>query len=305
MELNIVKCALCKETKSLRDSHLIPSFVFKWIKNTSATGYLRNSANANLRRQDGRKVKLLCNDCEIILSLSEKRFSEIIFYPYVNDELSDDFVCQNKISSFKYEDWLLKFVISIHWRHLVTNNLEKNKLSDKQWKILNDIKENWRLFLLGKTNYTGKADSHMLFHQSLAAADGNFPTNLNKNANFYLLRAADSTIVSSKSKLAIYNKIGPISFFTSLKPGKLINANDSRIHLKGNYKVIQRLNNIDLSEFIYITRPNEAMSVFNFSEFQQQKIKASMLSDPIRTITSKTISAQTADKILSMKLDRQ
>lgn len=304
--MNIVenKCALCQEISNLRNSHIMPAFVFKWIKNTSATGYLRNCANPNIRYQDGSKVKLLCSKCEETLSVQEKKFSEIIFNPYINVELSDDFVCQSKISSFSYGEWLLKFIISLHWRHLVTNNLTENELTAKQWKIVEETKEIWRRFLLGETKYTGRTDTHMLLHQSLAAADGNFPPNLNKDVNFYLLRAVDSTIAASNSKLAIYNKIGPISFFTLLKPEKLKNAVSSRIHLKGVYQIVQDLTNTDLSDFVFITRPNDAMSVIKYSKTQNDKIKSTMLNNPEKTINSKTIRANTADIILRAKLNR-
>ena len=40
-------CALCHESKELKESHFIPKFVGKWLKKTSATGYLRNVDNIN------------------------------------------------------------------------------------------------------------------------------------------------------------------------------------------------------------------------------------------------------------------
>jgi len=34
-------CSLCKQNKEIRRSHIIPRFVSKWLKTTSATGFLR------------------------------------------------------------------------------------------------------------------------------------------------------------------------------------------------------------------------------------------------------------------------
>jgi hypothetical protein len=45
-------CALCGENKKLRMSHIIPNFVFKWMKETSATGFLRSAENPKKRLQD-------------------------------------------------------------------------------------------------------------------------------------------------------------------------------------------------------------------------------------------------------------
>jgi hypothetical protein len=43
------KCALCHNVKELKDSHIIPAFVYRWIKETSATGYLTFSENIDRR----------------------------------------------------------------------------------------------------------------------------------------------------------------------------------------------------------------------------------------------------------------
>ena len=76
-------CSLCHESKKLKESHFIPKFVGKWLKRTSATGYLRNIDNINKRQQDSLKDYLLCNDCELLFSGWEKQFSEKMFIPFL------------------------------------------------------------------------------------------------------------------------------------------------------------------------------------------------------------------------------
>ena len=98
-----MKCRLCQQDKNLRESHIIPAFVYRWIKETSATGFLRFVKNVNLRVQDGVKVKLLCDDCEGILNVFETKFSHEIFYPYVNKELNEEGVAKGNIKSIKYK----------------------------------------------------------------------------------------------------------------------------------------------------------------------------------------------------------
>ena len=99
------ECALCKKIKDLKESHIIPKFVGEWLKETSATGYLRDGASPNLRKQDIIKEHLLCHECEENLSKYEKRFSEEIFVPFHSGK-----------REFLYDDWLIKFIISMSWR---------------------------------------------------------------------------------------------------------------------------------------------------------------------------------------------
>ena len=62
------ECRLCRLSDDLRESHIIPSFVFKWLKKTSATGYLRFAEGDAASKQDGVKIPLLCGTCEQRLS---------------------------------------------------------------------------------------------------------------------------------------------------------------------------------------------------------------------------------------------
>ena len=72
-------CGLCSDNGEILESHIVPKFIYKWIKDTSLTGYLRNLKEPNIRRQDGLKMYLLCGACERKFSESEKWFSEKIF----------------------------------------------------------------------------------------------------------------------------------------------------------------------------------------------------------------------------------
>lgn len=86
-------CKLCLQNKPLADSHIIPKFAGKWLKETSATGYLRTAENPNVRKQDLPTEKLLCYDCEGLLSLWEKAFANEVFLPFL----------ENKKTRFKLE----------------------------------------------------------------------------------------------------------------------------------------------------------------------------------------------------------
>jgi hypothetical protein len=108
-----VACALCKQQKPLCDSHVIPAFVGKWLKETSATGFLRSATSLNLRQQDLLTKRLLCADCEARLSGFERLAAERLFLPYVDNP--------GRVR-FEYEEWLLKFAISLSWRCLAASD---------------------------------------------------------------------------------------------------------------------------------------------------------------------------------------
>ena len=72
-------CKFCGNTKELKESHLIPSFAGKWLKDTSPSPFLRQAIKPNVRRQDIIKEYLLCGDCEHYFSTFEDAFAKKIF----------------------------------------------------------------------------------------------------------------------------------------------------------------------------------------------------------------------------------
>ncbi len=105
----IQQCRLCDKEKSLEISHIVPKFIFRHLKKTSPTGYIRATENPNRPVQDGIKLPFLCGDCEDIFSKWETLFANKVFYPYQNDEAQE----------FKYEEWLTKYLASVSFRVLV------------------------------------------------------------------------------------------------------------------------------------------------------------------------------------------
>jgi len=79
-------CKLCDETAELQVSHIVPRFVFGWLKDNSATGFLRFSGQPNLRVQDGPKLSWLCRDCEELLNDWETKFANLLFYPILKGD---------------------------------------------------------------------------------------------------------------------------------------------------------------------------------------------------------------------------
>jgi hypothetical protein len=294
-------CALCENCQDLKESHIIPAFIFKWIKETSATGYLRSSVKPNLRVQDGKKNDLLCENCEKRFNQYETNFANEIFYPYVSKELSKNQITTNTITYFKYQDWLLRFAISVQWRILITSQIIIDKLATKQSKILKSFISIWRDFLYNKRQDSGKCETHLIFLQNLSTGSGFLPDNINEQVNLYILRHIDGAITTGKNNLGVFVKFGPMCIFTSIIPPKLKNLSNSRIHLKGLMPTIQVLDNPDFNQFLFVDRPNEVLSRMKYSDRQKQIIHETYLKKPQRIEQSLTMRALEADLILRIK----
>lgn len=277
----MTECRLCGRQEVLRDSHVIPAFAVRWIKETSATSYIRGVEIPNLRKQDIDTIKLLCQDCETRFSRAEGAFTENIFTPYVSKELDERGCARGYIKEFNYGEWLLKFALSLQWRVLAARLY---RVEDEA--ALVDIEKTWRQFLLDQCNDSGATETHMLFLSSLADAVIPDGLKLGQRVNMYLLHSVDATTVASDSGryLGVYSKIGPIAFYTPVKPPALEGNPESKLHMRGRIRVAQELKNMRLKQFILETRPNEVHR--EISERQLKKMTQDTLSNPERALNS-------------------
>ncbi len=141
----MIQCNFCKEeVPKLEISHIIPKFIYKWLKETSTTKKMRSSQNPNKPEQDGYKVPFLCKTCENDFSRYEKYFSEKIFKPFIES---------NDLEIFKTIDYkkFQKFIISLIWRvaqHSVNEpSLNGNYTADEILKFnrfSNEIKHSYK-----------------------------------------------------------------------------------------------------------------------------------------------------------------
>ncbi len=149
-------CGLCKSEKLLKQSHIIPKFVFDRIKENSPTGYLRGGfLNPNQRKQDGDKPKMLCEDCELLFSRAERKFAENVFQPYH----------ESGTTSFEYGPWLSYFISSVNWRTLCLDNIDfhsKKKLKDSVLCVLDSAETMLADFLLGERQDIGDMENHII-----------------------------------------------------------------------------------------------------------------------------------------------
>lgn len=159
MKLSLTECALCHSKDQLELSHIIPKFVVRYFKETSA-GSMRCMENPNITVQDGEKHYLLCGKCEDLFSTYEKQFADIIFHPYFKDNQR----------SFNYDTWLHYFITSVSWRHLYLDLLdfvENHIVGLDALECLIKCEQIMRDYLLGKRTDIEKIEHHIFFYEEI------------------------------------------------------------------------------------------------------------------------------------------
>ena len=152
-------CRLCRTHKVvLKESHVIPSFVGKYLKRTSATGFLISvsTSGETSRVQDLFKTHLLCEKCEQCLNRHETFVADNIFYPYK----------RNSLQSIPTDEHIGRFTVSISLRALWML-LETNDPLAMQWKdSLVALETEWRNYLLETPGFTKGPNTHHLLLSS-------------------------------------------------------------------------------------------------------------------------------------------
>jgi hypothetical protein len=266
-------CALCGEEKKLCKSHIIPKFVFDWIKKTSATGYLRQISNINKRIQDCTKEELLCIDCETKFSRYERYFADKIFYPYL---IKDQ-------KSFDYDETLQKFLISVSWR-LLKKDLEGfKKFQPEMAKYAEETEQYWKEILLND-NLDEKYEHHMLLLDCIEENNVDNP----KDFNIYVLRGTDGTLVSDKTEVYLFIKFPSILFISSIYPKSVKkNWENTLIEKSGTIgKKTPVINDPKFGSFL-LDRVN-LVTESKLSTQQNKKIEKTMLKDLNKVKNSKS-----------------
>ncbi|MBI3315221.1 MAG: hypothetical protein HYZ86_04730 [Candidatus Omnitrophica bacterium] len=212
-------CGLCGSKARLCESHIIPKFVFHWLKETSATGKIRIAKAPNRLKQDGIKEDLLCRSCEDIFNGWETQFANKIFWPYLNDHTS----------LFLYEEWLTKFIVSLNWRIVVNRIEDDGKLSKSMKESLKLAEFRFRKYLLNQRRDPGHYQNNLIFVDYIESASSPVPSGMTR----YLGRGIDATVVFGKNELWIYVKLGKIISVTIIAGQSLMDWKDSRVERLG------------------------------------------------------------------------
>lgn len=280
-------CALCQKDKPLRTSHILPKFVFKWLKKTSATGHIRFADAPNKRVQDGLKLPFLCSACEAKLNKFETEFSKKLFHPWGD-------ISGQKIV---YEEWLLRFCVSISWRVLkyAQDNLDLSHLSAEQQNKAQNACTRWAGFLNNDFPHPGVFENHILpFDGVVSHTIKSAPKNLNR----YLLRAVEIDVAADTDEAFTFAKLGSFMIFGFIER-PTSKWQGSKVQLKSGvikpceYQFPRKL----LEYFLSRARKYEAIQS-GISGNQQEAIEHDLIKQRHRFLSSGTYEAMRLDEAL-------
>jgi hypothetical protein len=299
----MAECRLCKNDTPLRKSHIIPKFATNWLKRTSATGFFRMGAIPNIPFQDTPKERLLCEQCEQLFSGFEKYFAENVFRPYINDYL-DDWGIPKSDFKIDYDQRLMKFIISFHWRLAISDKIALSDSGETARRIVLDKAEMWRRFLMDEIPDPGPEETHLMFLQNPIQVSQLLPPDLPGNLVTYLLRSVDGVVMIArdKSKIGLYGKLGPIAMASAIVPGYFNQMHNTLVTETGTL-VPQQTIGSDLGTFLMRTRPSEIGKALMISDRQKEKIQRRYEKDPDRVARSSSFKAHLSDMDITGRKD--
>ncbi len=261
METPNSRCALCGREAPIRESHLIPDFVGRWLIETSGTPYLRDAITPDRRKQRITTVRLLCSKCESRFSLFEQVFARNLFYPYQRHE----------VPPARYEEWCLKFIVSLSWRLLV-NVLERLCREDPVWETtLRACERQWREFLLDNSSVPGLGAHHLFFaFPRVFQADAPFPDKF----FFYIFRGLDRTPVIAADHCYVFSNLCGILIVSFMSPEDPAGWEGTRVLSRGAFPDSQRVSWVPFGPFLF-DRSKEAFRL-PLSRAQQERLRSTV-----------------------------
>jgi len=207
------KCRLCGKRANIVKSHIIPKFVYAWLKKSSATGFLRPGDNPNKRVQDGPSYPLYCAECEALFSKYENLFAKKIFYPHM----------VGKCKTIDYLDDVKRFIIGISWRFLDLCMSDFHTLESGVTIPKNNAHEEWRNYLLNRISVCTPGIYLNLLSDSPNAA------NEQTKLLWYSYRGTDAALFIPSSKgMFVYIQLPKITIIVSVFPAPTGNVVDTQ-----------------------------------------------------------------------------
>ena len=284
-QLAFKQCALCAGSSDLQASHVIPGFVFDWLRETSATGHFRFSQTPNLRVQDGLKPRMLCWDCEQLFSSWEKKFAEECFVP----------LNSGRVRNITYGPWMLKFATSVSWRVLRVF-AASGGLAGFPGHILttvDDTLQEWSQFLLGDKPNPGPHEQHMFV---VDVVEGTSIANAPPNISRYLARAIDPYVAHTQDSAISYAKMGRFVLFGFVSMKYPRRWKGTKLHVRhGQFGQHDIDLPSDVGDFLCERARLTAESYSQISKRQSSKIRQTYEQKPDRADQSETLRAMHHD----------
>jgi len=262
---NKQKCALCAvEYAPTELSHIVPKFVYRWLKATSATKFMRFGPKMNQRAQDGIKDYFLCEACEDSFEKHESKFASDIFTPFVQDN------CHTA----DYGEYMLKFAVSVSWRVLAyaQENGLLHHFQGRHAVAVTDTLAIWRDYLLNKTHEIGNHEIHLL---PMSGVIDHSSAGVPENINRYLRRAIEINVGVANTGAFTYCKLGPMIFIGLIHYPELAHWQKTKINKSGQFPPMNFTAPAQFMDFIFMRSRRLAELESQLSERQLENIKIS------------------------------
>lgn len=221
-------CKLCQNSDNLRDSHVLPKFLGKYLKDTSATGYLMaiDTDGRPSRGQDLYKRKLLCTSCESILNEAETFFANNIFYPFQNGTLK----------TIPINEQLSRFAVSVSLRALWIMRLAQHPLAEKWKQKLKELEIEWRSYLLNLPNFVKGQNSHhiLLCDENLLAIGVKNSPNLMHS----VMRTSAYYLFEKFDKAYVFANLAGVQVISMISPAELPVSRGTQVYPEQTFGIV-------------------------------------------------------------------
>ncbi len=245
---------------------------------------MRFGADPNLRVQDGLKQQLLCDECEVRLSVWENETARSLFRPYHRDTSTE----------ITYGPWLAKFCASVCWRVLfIHRGLGIKNFSDGQLVLADEALRSWSDLIFERSPHPGEFELHLLPVDLIAEAQG---SELPPNMNRYLARAVEMDVVANNKSAFVYVKMCKLILVGFVQ---MPNCREWQgPHVATEHGIIAPSTRSAPSGFgKYLEDRARRMAALQakISSRQKDKIASTMRTDLDRTASSETVAAMSND----------
>jgi hypothetical protein len=277
-------CPLCGSPGPLRESHIIPRFVFEWLLESSATGHMRMGQAPSLRVQDGFKPRLLCEPCEQRLGVWENQTAQHLFRPYhLNTSLA-----------VSYDSWLAKFCASVCWRALfMFRGLGLDRFSPVQHGLADAALATWRTVMFDTTPRCQEFELHLLPVDVISKFQGfDAPPNINR----YLARAVEIDVPDNAEAAFVYAKMCKIIVLGFVQMAEPSRWHGTRVEM-GRGTIGPGHRGAPSAFFTYLMDRARRMASLRaaISERQRERITDSWRGNIERAAASESFAAMTQD----------
>ena len=271
-------CKLCQDSEDLMVSHVLPRFLGKYLKETSATGFLTavDTDGKPSRSQDLYKRKLLCGRCESILNEAETFFANTVFHPFK----------QGNLKTIPIDKLLGRFAISVSLRALWIMQILPHPLAEKWKDKLYALETEWRNYLLRTPNFImGKNSHHILLCNENILAAG-----LRDNPNLIqsVLRTTAYYIFEKFGKAYVFANLAGIQIISMISPPELPVSQGTQVYPDQTFGVVSPPGigwGGYFQNLIELARKCDAVRN-RFSDSQKEMIERAMSKDPEKVAMS-------------------